>query len=129
MILMADSEVNWAAMPLSGVFQAQDGALVLSGGADRAVRAWRRGERPRGMADKRFTFAYIFAAVEPGTDNAFAIDAVFIAVPEAGTWAAGALIGGAPAAANGAGDGQGPARPLRRIAFSLFEARATRAAP
>lgn len=34
---------------------------------------WRRGERPRGHADKRFTFAYIFAAVEPGTDNAFAL--------------------------------------------------------
>lgn len=31
MIMMADSEVNWAAMPLSGVFQAQDGALVLVG--------------------------------------------------------------------------------------------------
>lgn len=34
---------------------------------------WTRGERPRGTADKRFTFAYIFAAVEPGTDNAFAL--------------------------------------------------------
>ena len=34
---------------------------------------WKRGERPRGLADKRFTFAYIFAAVEPGTDNAFAL--------------------------------------------------------
>ena len=34
---------------------------------------WKRGERPRGVADKRFTFAYIFAAVEPGTDNAFAL--------------------------------------------------------
>ena len=34
---------------------------------------WRRGERPPGLADKRFTFAYIFAAVEPGTDNAFAL--------------------------------------------------------
>ena len=34
---------------------------------------WKRGERPRGIADKRFTFAYIFAAVEPGTDNAFAL--------------------------------------------------------
>ena len=34
---------------------------------------WRRGERPRGIADKRFTFAYIFACVEPGTDNAFAL--------------------------------------------------------
>ncbi len=34
---------------------------------------WTRGKRPRGLADKRFTFAYIFAAVEPGTDNAFAL--------------------------------------------------------
>ena len=34
---------------------------------------WKRGERPRGIADKRFTFAYIFACVEPGTDNAFAL--------------------------------------------------------
>jgi putative transposase len=34
---------------------------------------WKRGERPAGLADKRFTFAYIFAAVEPGTDNAFAL--------------------------------------------------------
>jgi hypothetical protein len=34
---------------------------------------WRRGERPRGIADKRFTFACIFACVEPGTDNAFAL--------------------------------------------------------
>ena len=29
--------------------------------------------RPPGIADKRFTFAYIFAAIEPGTDNAFAL--------------------------------------------------------
>lgn len=34
---------------------------------------WRRSERPRGLADKRFAFAYIFACVEPGTDNAFAL--------------------------------------------------------
>jgi transposase len=34
---------------------------------------WTRGERPPGLADKRFTFAYIFAAVEPGTDNGFAL--------------------------------------------------------
>ena len=34
---------------------------------------WTRGKRPRCIADKRFTFAYIFAAVEPGTDNAFAL--------------------------------------------------------
>lgn len=31
MIMMADSEVNWAAMPLSGVFDTQDGVLVLVG--------------------------------------------------------------------------------------------------
>ncbi|MFL9900536.1 CoA transferase [Paraburkholderia fungorum] len=31
MIMMADSEVNWAAMPLSGVFDTEDGALVLVG--------------------------------------------------------------------------------------------------
>ncbi len=31
MIMMSDSEVNWAAMPLSGVFETQDGALVLVG--------------------------------------------------------------------------------------------------
>jgi len=34
---------------------------------------WKRGERPSGLCDRRFTFAYIFAAVEPGTDNAFAL--------------------------------------------------------
>lgn len=31
MIMMADSEVNWAAMPLSGVFETRTGALVLVG--------------------------------------------------------------------------------------------------
>lgn len=34
---------------------------------------WKRGERPPGLCDKRFTFAYIFAAAEPGSDNAFAL--------------------------------------------------------
>ena len=34
---------------------------------------WKRGERAPGLCDKRFTFAYIFAAVEPGTDNAFSL--------------------------------------------------------
>ncbi len=34
---------------------------------------WTRGQRPPGLCDKRFTFAYIFAAVEPGTDNGFAL--------------------------------------------------------
>jgi crotonobetainyl-CoA:carnitine CoA-transferase CaiB-like acyl-CoA transferase len=31
MIMMADSEVNWAAMPLSGVFDTKNGALVMVG--------------------------------------------------------------------------------------------------
>jgi crotonobetainyl-CoA:carnitine CoA-transferase CaiB-like acyl-CoA transferase len=31
MIMMTDTEVNWAAMPLSGVFETQDGPLVLVG--------------------------------------------------------------------------------------------------
>lgn len=34
---------------------------------------WKRGERPPGLCDRRFTFAYIFAAIEPGTDNGFAL--------------------------------------------------------
>jgi hypothetical protein len=34
---------------------------------------WRRGERAAGLCDKRFVFAYIFAAVEPGGDDAFAL--------------------------------------------------------
>ena len=34
---------------------------------------WRRRERPPDLCDKRFTFAYIFSAVEPGTDNSFAL--------------------------------------------------------
>lgn len=29
--------------------------------------------RPPGLADQRFTFAYIYGAVEPKTDNAFAL--------------------------------------------------------
>ncbi len=31
MIMMADSEVNWAAMPLTGVFETADGAVVVVG--------------------------------------------------------------------------------------------------
>ena len=31
MIMMADSEVNWAAMPLTGVFETEDGAVVVVG--------------------------------------------------------------------------------------------------
>lgn len=39
---------------------------------------WKRGERAPGLCDKRFTFAYIFAAVEPGSDNAFALVLPFV---------------------------------------------------
>ena len=40
----------------------------------RVCRRWYiRGQRPPGLADQRFTFAYLFAAVEPETDNAFAL--------------------------------------------------------
>ena len=30
-------------------------------------------QAPTGLCDKRFTFAYIFACIEPGTDNGFAL--------------------------------------------------------
>ena len=36
-------------------------------------RWYLRGKRPPGKCDQRYTFAYIFGAVEPGTDNAFAL--------------------------------------------------------
>ncbi|HEU4380432.1 MAG TPA: hypothetical protein VFR73_17810, partial [Hyphomicrobiaceae bacterium] len=38
-----------------------------------AIAGTRGGKRPPGRADQRYTFAYIFAAAEPGTDNAFAL--------------------------------------------------------
>ena len=34
---------------------------------------WKRGERPPGLLDQRYVNAYIYAAIEPGTDNAFAL--------------------------------------------------------
>jgi transposase len=34
---------------------------------------WKRGERPRGLLDQRYTNAYIYAAIEPGTDNNFVL--------------------------------------------------------
>jgi transposase len=50
----------------------QDEARI--GQKGRVCHRWfTRGKRPSGLADRRFTFAYIFAAVEPGTDNAFAL--------------------------------------------------------
>ena len=36
-------------------------------------RWWVRGERPPGLADKRFESAYIFAAVRPSTGDDFAL--------------------------------------------------------
>ena len=39
---------------------------------------YERGVRPPGLADKRFTSLYLFAACRPGTDQAFAL-----ALPEA----------------------------------------------
>jgi len=50
----------------------QDEARI--GQKGRVCRRWYiKGQRPEGVADNRFTFAYIFGAVEPGTDNAFAL--------------------------------------------------------
>lgn len=36
-------------------------------------RWYTRGERPPGLADNRFTFAYLFGAMRAGTDEAFAL--------------------------------------------------------
>lgn len=41
---------------------------------------WTRGERPTGICDRRFTFAYIFGAAKIGSDDAFAL-----VMPEANT--------------------------------------------
>ena len=50
----------------------QDEARI--GQKGRVCHRWfTRGRRPPGRADQRYTFAYIFGAVEPGTDNAFAL--------------------------------------------------------
>ena len=45
--------------------------------------------RPPGLADKRFTSLYLFAACRPGTDQAFAL-----ALPEATTAAMGLFLAG-----------------------------------
>ncbi|HQS45864.1 MAG TPA: hypothetical protein PK706_05540 [Xanthobacteraceae bacterium] len=36
-------------------------------------RWWMRGQRPRGLCDRRFASAYIFAAVRPATGEEFAL--------------------------------------------------------
>jgi len=38
-----------------------------------SVTAGSPGQRPPGRCDQRYTFAYIYGAVEPGADNAFAL--------------------------------------------------------
>ena len=50
----------------------QDEARI--GQKGRVCHRWyTRGQRPPGRADNRFTFAYVFGAVRPGTDDAFAL--------------------------------------------------------
>ena len=50
----------------------QDEARV--GQKGRVCRRWfTRGVRPPGRCDQRYTFAYVFAAAEVTTDNAFAL--------------------------------------------------------
>jgi len=50
----------------------QDEARI--GQKGRVCHRWyKKGARPPGRADQRYTFAYLFGAVEPGTDNAFAL--------------------------------------------------------
>ena len=57
----------------------QDEARV--GQKGRVCHRWyTKGERPMGRADQRYTFAYIYGAVEPSSDNAFAL-----VLPEAST--------------------------------------------
>lgn len=36
-------------------------------------RWYKRGQRQPGRRDQRYTYGYIFGAVKPGTDNAFAL--------------------------------------------------------
>jgi DDE superfamily endonuclease len=64
----------------------QDEARI--GQKGRVCHRWyRKGQRPPGRADQRYTFAYLYAAVEPGTDNAFAL-----VLPEVSTLAMQAFL-------------------------------------
>lgn len=50
----------------------QDEARI--GQKGRVCHRWfTRGQRPPGRSDQRYTFAYLYGAVEPGSDNAFAL--------------------------------------------------------
>jgi len=51
----------------------QDEARIVPEGTNVATCGGSAASDRPAFADKRFTFAYIFAAVEPGTDNAFAL--------------------------------------------------------
>jgi hypothetical protein len=53
---------------------------------------WRRGERPRCLADKRFTFAYIFAAdggADPRAPNSNGSTPMLLAVQSTGRGGSG----------------------------------------
>jgi len=52
-------------------------------------RWWLRGQRPPGLADQRYTFAYVFAAVEPTTGRDFCL-----VLPEVSTVAMNAFLCG-----------------------------------
>ena len=50
----------------------QDEARI--GQKGRVCHRWfTKGKRPPGRSDQRYTFAYLYGAVEPGSDNAFAL--------------------------------------------------------
>ena len=85
-------------------------AAIAAAHPDEAVRLWcedearegrkgrtghrwfTRGERPPGRRDKRFLSAYLFAAVRPGTDDAFAL-----VLPEATAATMGLFLAGSAA--------------------------------
>ena len=50
-------------------------------------RRWPRGERPRGLCDRRFEWAYLFGAVRPATGDGFAL-----VLPEVSTAAMQAFL-------------------------------------
>jgi transposase len=52
-------------------------------------RWWLRGERPPGLLDQRYTFAYVFAAVEPATGRDFCL-----VLPEVSTAAMTTFLAG-----------------------------------
>jgi transposase len=51
-------------------------------------RWWVRGERPRGLCDRRFEWAYIYAAVQPATGEDFALVLPTVSLAAMGTFLA-----------------------------------------